>query len=74
MALRVVNRIEKEVVEAEYENWLLDETHKCSRVGALLEEAGGRGKEKQVEAWVKGYCGDCKTSLDGVKEARKGLM
>ncbi|KAH9882861.1 hypothetical protein J1614_000227 [Plenodomus biglobosus] len=73
VALRVVNRIEKEVVEAEYENWLLDETHKCSRVGALLEEAGGKGKERQVEAWVKGYCGDCKSSLESIEKAHKGL-
>lgn len=69
----MVNRLEKEVVEAEYENWLLDETHKCSRVGALLVEAGGKGKEKQVETWVEGYCGDCKTSLERVKEGRTGL-
>ena len=51
VALRVVNRIEKEVVEAEYENWLLDETHKCDRVGAIIE-GNGKGKEKAVEAWV----------------------
>jgi len=69
-----VNRIEKEVVEAEYENWLLDETHKCSKIGLLLEEAGDKGKEKHVDAWVKGYCGDCTTSLRSVKEARKGLL
>ena len=74
VALRLVNRIEKEVVEAEYENWLLDETHKCSKIGLLLEEAGDKGKEKHVDAWVKGYCGDCTTSLRSVKEARKGLL
>ena len=73
VALRVINRIEKEVVEAEYENWLLDETHKCSKVGALLEEAGSKGKEKEVEAWVKGYCGDCEKSLKGLTDSRKGL-
>jgi hypothetical protein len=73
VALRVVNRIEKEVVEAEYENWLLDETHKCDQVGSMLEETG-KGKEKEVEAWVKGYCGDCKISLQSVKEVRKGLF
>lgn len=73
VALRVVNRIEKEVVEAEYEHWLLDETHKCDRIGAMIE-GSGKGKEKEVEAWVKGYCGDCRSSLDSVKEARKGLL
>jgi hypothetical protein len=70
----VVNRIEKEVVEAEYENWLLDETHKCSKVGKLLESAAKKGKEKQVEDWVKGYCGDCQKSLRVVEESRKGLV
>lgn len=73
VALRVVNRIEKEVVEAEYEHWVLDETHKCSKVGALLEEASSKGKEKQVEDWVKGYCGDCKTSLERIEKANRGL-
>lgn len=73
VALRVVNRIEKEVVEAEYENWLLDETHKCDRVSEMLG-GSSKGKEKEVEAWVKGYCGDCRSSLAGVKEARKGLL
>ncbi|KAJ4289658.1 SNF1-interacting protein [Kalmusia sp. IMI 367209] len=69
----VVNRIEKEVVEAEYENWLLDETHKCERVGEMLGKDGRKGK-KDVEAWVKGYCGDCETALGGVREGRSGLM
>jgi hypothetical protein len=73
VALRVVNRIEKEVVEAEYENWLLDETYKCDRVGALIVDSG-KDKEKEVEAWVSSYCGDCRSSLEIVKEARKGLM
>jgi hypothetical protein len=66
VALRVVNRIEKEVVEAEYEHWLMDETHKCERVGAMIE-GSSKGKEKEVEEWVKGYCGDCRTGLEGVR-------
>lgn len=61
------------MVEAEYENWLLDETHKCSKVGMLLEGAARKGKEKQVEEWVKGYCGDCEKSLKLVEEERRGL-
>ncbi|KAF1952064.1 hypothetical protein CC80DRAFT_596958 [Byssothecium circinans] len=65
VALRVVNRIEKEVVEAAYENWLLDETQKCERVGALLGEGKREGK-KEVEEWVKGYCRDCRSALEGV--------
>ncbi|KAF2128766.1 hypothetical protein P153DRAFT_340969 [Dothidotthia symphoricarpi CBS 119687] len=70
VALRVVNRIEKEVVEAEYENWLRDETKKCGRVGALLEE--GKKADGHVGEWVRGYCGDCEKSLEGV--VGRGLM
>jgi hypothetical protein len=68
-----VNRIEKEVVEAEYENWLLDETNKCDRVGEMIQYSS-KGKENDVEAWVKGYCGDCRSSLESVKVARKSLL
>jgi hypothetical protein len=67
-----VNRIEKEVVEAEYEHWLLDETQKCSRVGSILAET--KKDDKNVQAWVRGYCGDCAKSLQMVKEGRKGLI
>lgn len=71
VALRVVNRIEKEIVEAEYENWLLDETHKCERIGTMLGDDAR--KRKQVESWVKGYCGDCEKALGGIREGR-GLI
>ncbi|KAF2269067.1 transcription factor SipA3 [Lojkania enalia] len=77
VALRVVNRIEKEVLEAEYENWLFDETQKCERVGNMLHgEAKGKKVKglKEMEDWVKGYCGDCQVALGGVRELRKGLM
>lgn len=68
----MVNRIEQEVVEAEYEHWLLDETQKCAKVGTMLD--GGKKNDKTVQAWVKGYCGDCEKSLNLVREGRKGLI
>ncbi|KAH6642767.1 hypothetical protein C7974DRAFT_351668 [Boeremia exigua] len=72
VALRVVNRIEQEVVEAEYEHWLFDETQRCAKVGSILD--GTKKKDKNVQEWVKGYCGDCQTSLQLVREGRKGLI
>jgi hypothetical protein len=72
VALRVVNRIEKEVVEAEYEHWLLDETHKCAKVGSMLD--GEKKNDQTVQAWVRGYCADCEESLNLVKEGRRGLV
>ncbi|KAF2688907.1 hypothetical protein K458DRAFT_359905 [Lentithecium fluviatile CBS 122367] len=73
VALRVVNRIEKEVVEAEYENWLVDETQKCGRIRSMLGERDQKSR-KEMEEWAKGYCGDCEVALGGVKEGRRGLM
>ncbi|KAF2865629.1 hypothetical protein BDV95DRAFT_680383 [Massariosphaeria phaeospora] len=50
VALRVVNRIEQEVLAAEYESWLRAETLKCERVGAML---GGQGLGMMgVRRWV----------------------
>lgn len=72
VALRVVNRIEQEVVEAEYEHWLLDETQKCAKVGTMLD--GTKKNDKNVQTWVKGYCEDCERSLHLVRDGRKGLI
>ncbi|KAF2280443.1 transcription factor SipA3, partial [Westerdykella ornata] len=36
VALRVVNRIEQEVLAAEFETWLAEEVGSCSRIGGLL--------------------------------------
>ncbi|KAI9656566.1 MAG: SNF1-interacting protein [Bathelium mastoideum] len=38
VALRVVNRIEKEVVEAEWEAWVRDEVGKCAQLEVVLRE------------------------------------
>ena len=36
--MRVVNSIEREMMQAEWENWLLDENTRCKQVQALLRE------------------------------------
>ena len=36
VAMRVVNSIEREILQAEWENWLLEETVKCNHLGAML--------------------------------------
>ncbi|EEQ83720.2 SipA3 [Blastomyces dermatitidis ER-3] len=38
VALRVVNRIEKEVIQAEWERWLHQETQKCQVIEILLND------------------------------------
>lgn len=36
VAMRVVNSIEREMLQAEWESWLLEETVKCKHLGAML--------------------------------------
>jgi hypothetical protein len=36
--MRVVNSIEREMMQAEWENWLLDENTRCKQVQAMLSE------------------------------------
>ena len=36
VAMRVINSIERETLQAEWENWLLEENVKCKHSGAML--------------------------------------
>jgi len=38
IAMRVVNNVEREMMRAEWENWLLDENTRCKRVQVMLRE------------------------------------
>lgn len=38
VAMRVVNNVEREMVRAEWENWLLDENARCKQVQLILRE------------------------------------
>jgi hypothetical protein len=41
VAMRVVNNIEREMMRAEWENWLLDENARCKQAQLLLRETRG---------------------------------
>lgn len=38
VAMRVVNSIEREILRAEWENWLIGENVKCKHLGAVLNQ------------------------------------
>jgi hypothetical protein len=38
VAMRVVNNVEREMMRAEWENWLLDENTRCKQVQVMLRE------------------------------------
>lgn len=48
VAIRVVNKIETEMMKAEWENWLLDETTRCKQVQTMLQanQAGSSTSKK----------------------------
>ncbi|KAI1766388.1 hypothetical protein GGR53DRAFT_213536 [Hypoxylon sp. FL1150] len=49
VAMRTVNAVEKEMLHAEWENWLLDENHRCEQVQAVLEAWNGSSLDAQAE-------------------------
>ncbi|KAJ5551594.1 hypothetical protein N7535_000461 [Penicillium sp. DV-2018c] len=48
VALRVVNSIEKEVVEAEWQRWLREEVRRCRQVETLLGGETAQGDDTQL--------------------------
>ncbi|KAL3495417.1 hypothetical protein BJX62DRAFT_184795 [Aspergillus germanicus] len=72
VALRVVNSIEKEVLQSEWERWLQQELRRCRQVEGLLaaKDAGDRsgsvgeqsvlsGLSGDVREWYEKYCSSC---------------
>ncbi|KAI9721895.1 MAG: SNF1-interacting protein [Chrysothrix sp. TS-e1954] len=49
VALRLVNNIERDTIQAEYENWLIDENLKCRHVNDLID-ARSSGKQDGVNS------------------------
>ncbi|KAI1460736.1 hypothetical protein F4805DRAFT_374009 [Annulohypoxylon moriforme] len=62
VAMRTVNSVEREVVRAEWENWLLDENHRCEQVEA---------KRRNLQAWHEEYCGSCKADREALIQERE---
>ncbi|TID01865.1 putative PH domain-containing protein C19A8.02 [Colletotrichum higginsianum] len=46
VAMRIVNSIEREMVQSEWENWLADENVRCDKLKTVLEEKGADTKDK----------------------------
>ncbi|KAI0436564.1 PH domain-containing protein [Xylaria telfairii] len=53
VAMRLVNRVETEMLRSEWENWLMDEASRCEQVGIALQEAPqktGNSKANSIKA------------------------
>ncbi|KAF8458342.1 hypothetical protein BGX38DRAFT_1265089 [Terfezia claveryi] len=62
VALRLVNSMERNILQSEWENWLVDEALKCSQASFMLkeklDEEDGEGIEAVARS-VKDYCRSC---------------
>lgn len=89
VALRVVNSIEKEVVQNEWERWLREELRRCRQVDILLSgeseegEAGAQAQAERIFAentdsvmeWYERYCSSCRLEQKQVEEnGRENLL
>jgi hypothetical protein len=80
VALRVINRVEEEVVHAEWEDWVLEEERKCRKVESMLQEGrkGGKAMEQDAEGEEAGglgdgfseYCRSCKSEASQILSGR----
>ena len=62
VAMRVVNSIEREVVQAEYEDWLMGENRRCSQLqDAIAENRTEQFNDrlKDIKGWQGEYCDSC---------------
>ncbi|EKV07563.1 Transcription factor SipA3, putative [Penicillium digitatum] len=53
VALRVVNSIEKEVIQTEWERWLREEVRRCRQVEVLLGKEATQGEDSQTGRTAK---------------------
>jgi hypothetical protein len=75
VALRVINRVEEEVVHAEWQDWVFEEERKCIKVETMMRERNKGGKPTQSEAHDESdglgdgfaeYCRSCKSEASQI--------
>ncbi|KAI6880098.1 hypothetical protein KC360_g7476 [Hortaea werneckii] len=74
VALRVVNRVESDVLKAEWEDWVRSEERKCAKVEKMLQrgESGKKSSQSRLELDAQlgeefaGYCRSCRAEVAGL--------
>ena len=81
VALRVVNRVEKDVLLAEWEEWVRSEERKCDRIGDWLRQRRGEGSTggeppgggdatkydtEQRDEDLQRYCASCRHEVAAI--------
>ncbi len=75
VAMRLVNRIDHEILDAEWQNWLFSENMQCRRLRKMLaetrtnqsdESVGPERDYERIEKWYGEYCGSCRRAQDAL--------
>ena len=80
VAMRVVNSIEREMLQAEWENFVIEEDVKCKRLGAMLRQnttelltrkqqrvsVSDPRRLEEIRAWQQQYCESCHNELETI--------
>jgi hypothetical protein len=69
VAMRVVNNVEREMMRAEWENWLLDENIRCKQVQTMLRE-----NRTSVSPTKKVKSGNAQKIMEAKEQERKGRL
>jgi hypothetical protein len=78
VAMRMVNSVEREMLQAEWENWLLDENSRCRHVEEMLRDnhsntVQGRGaKESGSQKVLSAHLQDKDARLDELRKWQEG--
>ncbi|MCJ1397981.1 SNF1-interacting protein [Xylographa trunciseda] len=61
VAMRVVNSIEKEILQAEWEDWIVGETARCSQLGKIIAKENDTQIQQmgQTKGRFDEYCSSC---------------
>lgn len=81
VAMRVVNSIEREMLQTEWENWLVNEKSLCDDLELVLQDNGepeqkvmkgiSAGRKRVLEEWKAEYCGSCRADHKVVMADRR---
>jgi hypothetical protein len=90
VAMRIVNSIEREVVQSEWENWLADENLRCDQLKIVIDgkldkskrgtaqkilaQDDGDGRKAVLRQWYDEYCGSCRTDQQAVMVERASML
>ncbi|KAF2665034.1 transcription factor SipA3 [Microthyrium microscopicum] len=69
VALRMVGSVEREMLQAEWENWVMSESNRCRQVETLLHTAG-RNDTQKLRSWWEQYCMSCIGALSEIQGGR----